>query len=64
MAPVGFILKRDQPQSVQLCEQLVQVLRERGQTELVLRDHVQLPSWFHTTSETDLPSELAMLVAL
>ncbi len=64
MPPVGFILKRDQPQSVQLCEQLTHLLRSRGQTELVLRDHIQLPDWLATTSETDLPTELAMLVAL
>ncbi len=64
MPPIGFILKRDQPESVPLCEQLVRALRERGQTELVLRDHVELPAWIHSTSESELPQELAMLVAL
>ncbi len=64
MPPVGFILKRDQPESVPLCEQLVRALRDHGHTELVLRDHVELPDWIRSTSESELPQDLAMLVAL
>ena len=64
MPPVGFILKRDQPESVPLCEQLVRALREHGHTELVLRDHVELPDWIRSTSESELPQDLAMLGAL
>jgi len=64
LPPICFILKRDQPESVPLCEQLVLALRERGYAELVLRDHVELPSWIRSTSESELPQDLAMLVAL
>jgi NAD+ kinase len=64
LPPICFILKRDQPESVPLCEQLVLALRERGYSELVLRDHVELPSWIRSTSESELPQDLAMLVAL
>lgn len=64
LLPVGFILKRDQPRSVQLCVELIQTLRANGGTELVLRDHIELPSWIQSISEHDLPEKLAMLVAL
>jgi NAD+ kinase len=64
LPPVGFILKRDQPESVPLCEKLVRVVRDLGQQELVLREHVDLPGWLCSVSEKELPPDLSMLVSL
>jgi NAD+ kinase len=43
MTAVGFLLKRDQPEAVELCKQLVTALRARGESELVIRDRVLPP---------------------
>ena len=64
MGPVGFLLKRDQPQSVGLCQRLVEVVRSVGETEVVLRDHIELPGWLNAVSENDFPKDLSMLVVL
>ena len=66
MSPIGFLLKRDQPDAVELCKHLVEALRARGEQEVVLADQVAvpLPAWVHTISETELPQELRMLVVL
>ena len=40
MSAIGFLLKRDQPDAVELCKQLVIALRARGEHELVIRDRI------------------------
>ena len=79
MSAIGFLLKRDQPDAVELCKQLVVALRARGEHELVIRDRSLiaepgvtpepdasgvLPSWIRTTTEDELPAELRFLIVL
>lgn len=65
MPPIGFILSVISPNPYREGQPLVRALRERGQTQASsTRDHVELPAWIHSTSESELPQELAMLVAL
>lgn len=61
---VGFLLKRDQPAAVELCLSLVELLRKRGLSELVIRDHIPLPPGLHTVGENELPDTLRLLVVL
>lgn len=61
---VGFLLKRDQPAAVELCVTLVELVRARGLSELVIRDHLQLPADLHTVGEGELPDALRLLVVL
>lgn len=71
MRPIGFLLKRDQPDALDLCLQLVAALRQRGERELVIRDRIQ-PSGaraaamaeLNTVTEEELPAELRCLVVL
>lgn len=71
MRPIGFLLKRDQPEAVDLCMQLVAALHQRGERELVIRD--RMPSGgargaalaqLQTVTEEELPAELRCLVVL
>lgn len=71
MRPIGFLLKRDQPEALDLCLQLVAALRARGECELVIRDRIQLPGArttaladMSTITEDELPDELRCLVVL
>ncbi len=77
---IGFLLKRDQPDAVELCKQLVVALRARGQHELVIHDRIPvaaditdpsdpgpsgvLPAWIRTISEDALPAELRFIIVL
>lgn len=61
---IGFLLKRDQPEAVPVCVELVKLARARGLREVVLRDRVQLPPGLETASEDALPPDLCMLVVL
>lgn len=66
MNAVGFLLKRDQPDAVELCRVLVEALRRRGsgETELVIRDHVTPPPGMNTVAQSQLPRDLRLLVVL
>ena len=63
---VGFLLKRDQPDAVELCQVLVQALRERGrgERECVLSDRVTPPEGVYSVAEAHLPRDLGLLVVL
>ncbi len=61
---VGFLLKRDEPEAVALCQQLTAAIRERGLSELVVQDHLHLPEDLRSVSENELPDTLRMLVVL
>ena len=61
---VGFLLKRDQPAAIELAQSLVELVRKRGLSELVIHDHLELPKDWHTVGENDLPDALRMLVVL
>lgn len=61
---VGFLLKRDQPSAIELCLRLVELVRARGLTELVVHDHLELPSSLATVGENELPDALRLLVVL
>jgi len=61
---VGFLLKRDQPAAVELCLRLVELVRARGLSELVVHDHVDLPPGLEAVDEGGLPDALRMLVVL
>ena len=54
MSAIGFLLKRDQPDAVDLCKQLVAALRARGERELVLRDRVLLSGPLSAAGGTSL----------
>jgi NAD+ kinase len=60
---VGFVLKRDQPEALELCRRLVQVVRRRGDKEAVLNDR-ELPPDLNAVSEAELVRELRLLVVL
>lgn len=71
MRPIGFLLKRDQPEAVDLCTQLVAALRQRGEREIVIRDRVPpggareaALAQMQTVTEEELPAELRCLVVL
>lgn len=63
---VAFLLKREQPAAVDLCRTLVAAVRERGLSELVVRDFVDLPAGLHTIGERELESvgDLRLLIVL
>lgn len=60
---VGFLLKRDQPDAIGLCQVLVQAVRGRGEREAVLRDR-ELPPEFDTVTEDELAHGLRLLIVL
>lgn len=60
---IGFVLKRDQPEALELCERLVQVLRDRGEKEAVFNDR-ELPPGLNAVDETELVRDLRLLVVL
>lgn len=60
---IGFVLKRDQPEALELCQRLVQVVRGRGEQEAVFNDR-ELPPGLNGVSETELVRDLRLLVVL
>ncbi len=64
MSTIGFLLKRDQPDALELCKRLVDWLRQRGHAEVVLRDRIPVPDYMTTASEDALPAGLRLLVVL
>jgi NAD+ kinase len=61
---VAFLLKRDEPATLDLCLRLVEQVRARGLQELVIHDHHQLPPGLRTIGETEIPDALRLLVVL
>lgn len=66
MSTVAFLLKRDQPDAVTLCQRLVTALRERGEIfqELVIHNNVHVPAGLRAIDEHELPVDLRLLVVL
>jgi NAD+ kinase len=65
MGAIGFLLKRDEPGAIELCVQLVEALRARGDHEVVIRDRLPpLPDGINTITEDELPAELRLFVVL
>lgn len=63
---VAFLLKRDRREAVELCRTLVDAVRGRGLSEVVVRDFVELPSGVVSIPERELSqvAELKLLVVL
>jgi NAD+ kinase len=66
MSAVAFLLKREQPDAVDLCRRLAESLRDRGtgETALVISDQVNPPPGLATVTEAQLPRDLRLLVVL
>jgi NAD+ kinase len=65
MNVVAFLLKRNQPEAVALCERLVQALRRLpGHAEMVVSDGVEVPPGVRTVREAELPRTLRLMVVL
>lgn len=63
---VAFLLKRDRREAVDLCRTLVEAVRGRGLSELVVRDFVDVPAGVASIPEGELAqvSDLRLLVVL
>jgi NAD+ kinase len=63
---VAFLLKRDRPDAVELCRTLVDAVRGRGLSELVVRDFIDLPAGVASIPEGELAQvdDLRFLVVL
>jgi NAD+ kinase len=64
MSAVAFLLKRHQPEAVELCRTLVGALAARGVPALVIRDDVQPPPDLPVVDGEALPPDLRLLVVL
>lgn len=64
MIEVGFLLKRAQPDAVELCHTLVHALRSRGACEYVVVDRGAPLDGLNLVRESQLPRDLRLMVVL